>query len=735
MSTEVQPTTVIDVTRVLGRRPGAPYRAAVQASPAGAADAAVGTIRQTVPAVEQAADATFRAPAWRRVAAGTWRAVKTTGLGVATPTRKVWHYQQAGEYAAQIRETEILIAVETDPERRKALNDEIARLRAVRAEVARGRHREHLTLGAAAGGGVFVLALLVVAFVMTPLMPAGVAAAGAGGAYVAGRREQKRRAEATVRAINAAPQREAIEAGAFEVTAPFQPTGTPVVTGSADLIDALIKAKVIDASERDETHVVGALRADGPGWSATVELPGGKTAEEAVTKLPEIASALRAKRGQLELHADTSESGHEGRFTIWMANNANPWNRDPVPSLLIDAPSWNFWRDGIPLGADARDARQILRLLWASMLIGGLQDYGKSYLARVIAAAAALDPRVKIVLITGKPGPDWAPLKQIAHHYVAGATPQKLAQIQRVMDDSIADMQGRGDNLERLYEEDPKLCPQGKLTEELAGRPGMEMTLVIVDELQELLDAAANMKVRVGDEDGDGGRARSGKEVLVETFARFSRVARYVGGMGLYITQRPDASSVPTLLREVCAKRASARVKGATSARMVLGDDAVAAGAAPHMLMESHKGVFVIDSGAEEGHLTLRGDMINLPEFKEICARGRQLRIDAGTLTGFARGESTDVGGVLALIVEVFRKADNPAWMRTQDILTGLADLAPEPWGTVAASDPRSAGKALSKAAAQELTGTGRELGSVEQGSARGYLLADVRTAAGIAPV
>jgi hypothetical protein len=693
----------------------------------------VGTIRlggEPGPAVEKLRDATFRRPAWVRFGRASLAAARTAATGAGATVRRVRRYQTAGSVTDQIRDLELLVAITADPAERKALRSEITDLEVARQQLAAARHREHATIGGLAGGGAAVLTLVVLTVMVGLVVPGAAVGAGAGAAWWAGRREQRRQGE-----LEAAVQRAAIEVGAPAVEVAETPQSTAVpVTGSADLINALIKARVIDAGERDETHVVGALRADGPGWGATIELPGGKTAEEAVTKLPEIASALRAKRGQLELHADTSDGGHEGRFTIWMANDANPWNRPPAPSLLIDAPSWNFWRDGVPLGADAREARQILRLLWSSMLIGGLQDYGKSYLARVIAAAAALDPRVKIVLITGKPGPDWAPLKQIAHHYVAGATPEKLAQVQRVMDDSIADMQGRGDALERLYEEDPKLCPQGKLTEELAGRPGMEMTLVIVDELQELLDAAANMKVRVGDEDGDGGRARSGKDLLVETFARFSRVARYVGGMGLYITQRPDASSVPTQLRGVCSKRASARVKGATSARMVLGDEAVASGAAPHMLVESHKGVFVIDSGAEEGHLTLRGDMINLPEFKDICARGRQLRHDAGTLTGYAAGQQREVGGLVGLLLRVFAAAGNPEHLTTAEIVSGLAELQPDPWAAIATGDRRQAGARLGKALAAELDGAACSLAPVERSWGRGYLLADVRAAAGIAP-
>ncbi|MGW6437299.1 hypothetical protein ACWFPQ_29360, partial [Peribacillus butanolivorans] len=126
------------------------------------------------------------------------------------------------------------------------------------------------------------------------------------------------------------------------------------------------------------------------------------------------------------------------------------------------------------------------------------------------------------------------------------------------------------------------------------------------------------------------------RDLMVEGFARYVRVTRFVGGMGIFITQRPDASSVPTALREVCAKRASYRVKGDRSAKMVLGDDAVAGGAAPHLLGDASKGVVVLDQGEESGHATLKADVIDLPEFRDICLRGRQLREDAGTLTGDA---------------------------------------------------------------------------------------------------
>lgn len=467
----------------------------------------------------------------------------------------------------------------------------------------------------------------------------------------------------------------------------------PGAEGRSDLVTALVAAKIITEAQRTETRIVGDVQRDGPGWGATVELPRGMEAADAIAKVGDLASSLRIKKQRIEMKADTSADGHEGRFTLWVADSDNPYNGPKVYSQLIQAAQWNFWRDGVPLGLDARGRRTTLPLLWSSLLIGGLQDYGKSYLARLVAAAAALDPHIRIVLISGKVSPDWLPLEQVADKYIVGADPGSVRRIIRLLDETIRDMQGVGDKLTNMYRENPAACPEGKLTEELAKKPGMRPTLFIVEELQELLDAADLMKIKTSeDEDGEGARSRPAKEVMVESMARFVRVTRFVGGMGMFITQRPDSDSVPTKLREVCVKRACFRVKGGSSAKMVLGDEAVTSGAAPHLLTESNKGVFVLDQGAEAGHTTQRGDVIDLPEFAEICRRGRQLRIDAGTLTGYAaEGDVATAKGretrqILADSVALMVKTGVDR-IRTEALAVALAEFDPELYAGLSADD------------------------------------------------
>ncbi|MFB6889440.1 hypothetical protein ACFCX4_09030 [Kitasatospora sp. NPDC056327] len=474
------------------------------------------------------------------------------------------------------------------------------------------------------------------------------------------------------------------------------------VQGAMDLIHALVQAGIVTRAEAQDTRLVGVIRPDGPGWTATVELPGTATAEEAIAKGTELASALRVKSAQLQMYMDVSDDGHEGRFVIWCANTANPYAGAPVPSELIGAGSWDFWQQGIPLGTNARGVRKILNLLWNSLLIGGLMGYGKSYLARLIASAAVLDPYVRIILLCGKSGADWAALKLVAHSYVSGNTAPVIRDMHAVMEQTIAEMSQHGVRLEQLFESDPKACPEGKVTPALARTEGLELTLLLVDELQEILDAAAGMKLLSADEaeaalEAEGGRrpaGRNGKDVMVSNFARFMRVARYVGGMAVIVTQRPDSNSVPTELREVASMRGSYRVKGAHSARMVLGDDAVAAGASPHRLLDHHKGVVVLDEGAQEGHDTVRADLINLDDFRAICERGRDLRVLAGTLTGYAKqvrerdqaqaaeAAQADVArtGRDRLLADVLAAMDTAGVdrMRSETLLTALTEARPE---------------------------------------------------------
>lgn len=83
--------------------------------------------------------------------------------------------------------------------------------------------------------------------------------------------------------------------------------------------------------------------------------------------------------------------------------------------------------------------------------------------------------------------------------------------------------------------------------------------------------------------------------------------------------------------------RVSVRCLDSRSSRMSLGDLASDAGADASVLTEDHVGVVV----AATGHRweILSADFLSLPDFAKVCQRARQMREQAGTLTGDAAGQ------------------------------------------------------------------------------------------------
>ncbi|MBC3844716.1 hypothetical protein GXW82_44485 [Streptacidiphilus sp. 4-A2] len=364
-----------------------------------------------------------------------------------------------------------------------------------RARLAKQTLRGCIVVGAVVGGGIMLP-------IHTPLITPVVLLAAAVALWKLGARGTEDGpdgaegapgpagvASSTVPAQPGLPERGVVDAGQAQQQAPEDavPQGQPVqletlvqaeaapaaVTeveqASRDwLMDRLVEAGVVTAESSKRAKIVSMLT-QGPGWTATVQLPPGKKAKDAIARSGEIASALTRKASQIEMAVDTSEDGHEGRFTMWVSDHANPYGGPPVPSLLIDAERWDLWRDGVPLGADARGVRKVLYLLWSSLMVGGLQRYGKTFFVRLIAAAAALDPNLKIVLLSAKPSADWLPLRKIAYRYVVGKSPDKVREIYETLVEVNTDLDAVGHRLEKLAEQDLRAVPEGKLTRALSG--------------------------------------------------------------------------------------------------------------------------------------------------------------------------------------------------------------------------------------------------------------------------
>ncbi|WP_241831962.1 FtsK/SpoIIIE domain-containing protein [Parafrankia soli] len=406
----------------------------------------------------------------------------------------------------------------------------------------------------------------------------------------------------------------------------------------------------------------------GRGWETVLDLPrgGGKTAAHAIERLPVIAAELGVDEIQLLMRrVRAHEGGHGRRLSLWVADD-DPYLGPPTPSLLIDVERFDFWR-AVPFGQDARGNRVEVALLWQSAFFGGLPRRGKTFSMRLLVAAAVLDPWCQLWLADGKGGADFRAMAGVAHRYVSGADPDDLAAFEHMLDELISEMSRRFAFLATLP---AAVCPEGKLTPEIMRRHNLPLIPLVIDELQEYFEATEEEK----------DRAR-----IIGKLARIARRGPAAGIMPVYASQRPDAKSVPTKLREIVTYRYATQVTDRTSSDMVLGAGKAAAGADASVLSEEHKGVGVLVTGPAS-FVTVKADLLDNPAFEVICARGRALRLAEGTLTGQACGDigaaAAGAGYVIpAVIGDVLEAFGQRARIWTEELLVELRNLDEDTYG------------------------------------------------------
>jgi S-DNA-T family DNA segregation ATPase FtsK/SpoIIIE len=449
----------------------------------------------------------------------------------------------------------------------------------------------------------------------------------------------------------------------------------------------LLKGKNEDEDAPRLVMVQRPMRDTYRSWSAVVDQPrgSGKTAKDVISKRDVIAAELGVDEIQLDLRRVRSvKGGHAGRVSVWVCDEDPYLQDEPTLSPLADLASFSFW-DPIPYGRDARGNRVELTLMWQSMFYGGLPRRGKTTAQRLGVAAGVLDPVVRHWMADGKGGADWKPVQRIAHRFVHGAEPEAVDALEGMLDEVIAEMEAAFKVISGVP---LNVAPDGKITPKILARYGLTINLITIDELQEYLSAISDPKR---------------KDRLIERLCRIARRGPAAGYISNFASQRPDATSVPTRLREIVTYRYCTQVIDRTSSDMVLGDGKARQGADASILSEDHIGCGVLVTGPANFQIILT-DYINLPTFADICERGRQLRVDAGTLSGEAADEVLSGGRadvipeVLADSLMVMRHADRMHTSRLLNLLVNLAEDIYGNWG------PDKLAEALSDAGVERST-------------------------------
>ncbi|NED13669.1 FtsK/SpoIIIE domain-containing protein [Streptomyces sp. SID9124] len=431
----------------------------------------------------------------------------------------------------------------------------------------------------------------------------------------------------------------------------------------------LLKSGRAGEDEKDWPRVscsMGPVR-DGRGWAVIFDLPrgGGKTASDVLAKREVIAQELGVDEIQVIMsRVRAAKGGNAGRVSMWVADD-DPYLGTPNPSPLASAETFSIW-EPIPFGQDARGNRIEVPVMWQSMFFGGLPRRGKTFTQRLMTAAGLLDSHVRHYVADGKGGADWMPMRAVAHRLVMGAEDDAVEALKAMLSELLVEMERRFAILRELP---TSICPEGKLTPEIVKRYNLPVIFVTIDELQEYFTAME----------------REDREQVINDLCRIARRGPAAGFVSNFASQRPDAESVPSKLREIITLRYSTQVVDRTSSDMVLGKGKAAQGADASVLSEEHKGVGVLVTGPAS-YVTVRADYLDGPGFAKLCAKGRALREAAGQLTGDAAGDVTaaaDAAGlklapILSDVLEVMRHSPR---MFTTDLLAGLVNIDEDTYG------------------------------------------------------
>lgn len=384
---------------------------------------------------------------------------------------------------------------------------------------------------------------------------------------------------------------------------------------------------------------------DGAGWRAEVDLPPGVPAGEVIDRRARLASGLRRPLSSVWPEGDSDV--HEGRLILWVADK--PMSKAKPVTWPLTAKGTVDLFQPFPIGVDPRGRAVTLTLMFASMIIGAMPRMGKTFTARVILLAAALDPRAELYIFDLKGGADMLPLAPVAHAFRVGDEPDDLAYVVTALRELHKDMRRRYVTLRSL---DRDVCPEGKVTPELANRKGLGLHPVVafIDECQ------------IGYEHG-----RHGAE-LTELVTDLTKRGPAAGITMISATQRPDKDSLPVGIRSNAILRLCLRVGGQTENDMTLGTSMYKNGYRASMFARSERGVgYLVGEGDDP--VIVRAAYIDATDAEKIVARARAARIAAGRLTGYAANEDlspdASTASVLDHLAIVWPADEDKVWCET----------------------------------------------------------------------
>jgi S-DNA-T family DNA segregation ATPase FtsK/SpoIIIE len=430
---------------------------------------------------------------------------------------------------------------------------------------------------------------------------------------------------------------------------------------------------------------------DGPGWRADLDLPYGVTVAEVMDRRDKLASGLRRQLGCVWPEADHAQ--HTGRLVLWVGDQDMSTARQPAFPLAKSGAADLFKPVGF--GTDQRGRTVPVTLMFVSVIIGAIPRMGKTFLLRLLALIAALDPRAELHLYDFKGTGDLSPLELVAYRYRAGDDDEDIAY-------ALADFRSLREELRRrtkVIRGLPRdICPENKVTPDLASKKslGLHPIVVAADECQVMFEHPKH--------------GTEFEEICTDIVKR----GPATGIVLVLATQRPDAKSLPTGISANAVLRMCLKVMGQVENDMVLGTSAYKNGVRATMFAFSDKGICYF-AGEGEAPRIVRGFYLDAPAAEKIALRARGLRERAGTLAGHALGQEPETGPAFDLLADLAAVITEPK-MWSEEIVTRLAALRPGAYQAWADLEPDARAAQLTAALKPYGVRTGQVWGTTADG-------------------
>ncbi len=422
----------------------------------------------------------------------------------------------------------------------------------------------------------------------------------------------------------------------------YMDTSEPKITENL-IIDALAECgipkltnKIADGRERGYQAVRfhDTPHRDGAGISASLTLPAGVTVDQVNDDGRRKAFAGGLERSEERILITRGE--HEARMRLFVADQAL---RD------LDAIDWELLpRKGavkpfdifepIPVGVDlyGRPATVSAYRPVDGATFGitaGMTGSGKTVSGRLIPAAAALDPTVELHIYDFKGGSDWEELGlAVGHVYRSGQSITDVEALVEDLDHVLDDIGRRNDARKQLRLTEPDLYRSG-YSRQLASRKdlGFHPILFVIDEpFPFVVDKSNRAEAKIKQ------RAR---HLLYEV----GRQGRSVGVGIIVLLQTVKDDTIPKVFSDNASLRVCFRAANSDAVNQALGDGAAGRGYRPDRLGPDDKGVGYIGGEGVEIRMARFASVVDIDDLETIANAARQLRIDAGRLTGMAAGD------------------------------------------------------------------------------------------------